>query len=338
VTDSTEDTAAGLNALASLSVGGRNTAVGFNALQATTEGGGNTAVGDGALEHTTTGSLNTAVGYGALPSQNDGIDNTAVGGLALGALSSGQHNTVVGQSAAEYLRSGTDNTIVGAAAMGSSQIGTVGLDGSRNTALGEGALFNNLGSDNIAIGRNAGIDFGNPNVSHNIAIGNVGMANDANIIRIGDGGPDLGGTHIETWLSGAVYGHIFVSTSDVNLKTDFREVEPAMILERLARLPVESWRFTTDSNGTRHIGPTAQDFYKAFALGGDDKHIVVTDEGGVALAAAKALNERLHDAQKELAREKALTARLQQELTALKSTVDQLITTRPGGTALPERP
>ena len=38
----------------------------------------------------------------------------------------------------------------------------------------------------------------------------------------------------------------------------------------------------------------AQDFHAAFALGGgDDKHINVGDEGGVALAAIQGLNQKL---------------------------------------------
>jgi hypothetical protein len=47
----------------------------------------------------------------------------------------------------------------------------------------------------------------------------------------------------------------------------------------------------------RHVGPMAQDFYTAFKVGEDDKHITSIDEDGVALAAIKALhhdNTRLH--------------------------------------------
>ncbi len=39
----------------------------------------------------------------------------------------------------------------------------------------------------------------------------------------------------------------------------------------------------------RHVGPMAQDFYAAFGLGLDDKHITTIDEGGVALAAIQGL-------------------------------------------------
>jgi hypothetical protein len=37
----------------------------------------------------------------------------------------------------------------------------------------------------------------------------------------------------------------------------------------------------------------AQDFYAAFSIGPDDKHIAVVDESGVALAAIQGLNQKL---------------------------------------------
>jgi hypothetical protein len=39
----------------------------------------------------------------------------------------------------------------------------------------------------------------------------------------------------------------------------------------------------------------AQDFYAAFGVGPDDKHIAVVDEGGVALAAIQGLNQKLKE-------------------------------------------
>ena len=39
----------------------------------------------------------------------------------------------------------------------------------------------------------------------------------------------------------------------------------------------------------------AQDFYAAFGIGADDKHISAVDEGGVALAAIQGLNQKLNE-------------------------------------------
>jgi hypothetical protein len=66
------------------------------------------------------------------------------------------------------------------------------------------------------------------------------------------------------------------------------------VLERVASLPISSWNFKTDET-TRHIGPMAQDFYAAFNVGTDDKHIATVDEDGVALAAIQGLNEKLKE-------------------------------------------
>jgi hypothetical protein len=60
----------------------------------------------------------------------------------------------------------------------------------------------------------------------------------------------------------------------------------------------------------------AQDFYAAFGLGEDDKHITTSDEGGVALAAIQGLNAKLE------AKVMELTARLsamQQQLNGIAS-------------------
>jgi hypothetical protein len=44
----------------------------------------------------------------------------------------------------------------------------------------------------------------------------------------------------------------------------------------------------------------AQDFYSTFNIGTDDKHIAPIDEGGVALAAIKGLNQKLEKENAEL--------------------------------------
>jgi hypothetical protein len=92
--------------------------------------------------------------------------------------------------------------------------------------------------------------------------------------------------------SGAVSAFEFITTSDRNLKEKFTPVNNQEILERVASLPISQWNFKTDAQ-TRHIGPMAQDFYTAFNVGTDDKHIATVDEDGVALAAIQGLNEKL---------------------------------------------
>ena len=94
--------------------------------------------------------------------------------------------------------------------------------------------------------------------------------------------------------SGPMFAQSFNPVSDRNLKDNFTPVSANDILEKVASLPITKWNFKTDGQ-TRHIGPMAQDFYAAFNVGTDDKHIATVDEDGVALAAIQGLNEKLKE-------------------------------------------
>jgi hypothetical protein len=110
------------------------------------------------------------------------------------------------------------------------------------------------------------------------------------------------------------------SLSDRNAKTAIAPLDDASILAKVASLPVSAWSYRSE-RGVRHVGPMAQDFYAAFGVGEDDRHITSIDEDGIALAAIKALHEenrqlalqmasiRAHDSAVE-ARDAALEARV----------------------------
>jgi hypothetical protein len=82
---------------------------------------------------------------------------------------------------------------------------------------------------------------------------------------------------------------VWTDNSDRTLKHDFRPLDRSSVLEKIARMPITSWSYKAEEPSIRHIGPMAQDFYSAFGLGLDDKHIGTIDEGGVALAAIQGL-------------------------------------------------
>jgi hypothetical protein len=88
-------------------------------------------------------------------------------------------------------------------------------------------------------------------------------------------------------------------SSDRNAKQDFTALNPRDVLAKVAALPITEWQYKAekdkDSAAARHIGPMAQDFSAAFALGHDEKHISVIDEGGVALVAIQGLNQKLDE-------------------------------------------
>ena len=105
---------------------------------------------------------------------------------------------------------------------------------------------------------------------------------------------DLQGSGSGIW-TGTVIGTLIGNVnqnSDRNLKEKFTPIDAREVLEQVAALPISVWNYKQDLD-TRHIGPMAQDFYAAFNVGTDDKHIATVDEGGVALAAIQGLNEKL---------------------------------------------
>ncbi|HEX3466779.1 MAG TPA: tail fiber domain-containing protein [Candidatus Elarobacter sp.] len=103
------------------------------------------------------------------------------------------------------------------------------------------------------------------------------------------------------------------SASDRNLKTDVARIDDAAVLDKVAALPVNRWSYKSE-RGVSHLGPMAQDFYAAFRVGEDDKHIASLDEDGVALAAIKALHA-------ENARQSARIAALERDVAALRALV-----------------
>jgi hypothetical protein len=91
----------------------------------------------------------------------------------------------------------------------------------------------------------------------------------------------------------------------------------------VAQLPLSEWSYKEDA-ATRHIGPMAQDFYSAFNVGTDDRHIAPIDEGGVALAAIQGLNQKL---EKKLEQKQTEIAELKERLHRL----EQIIHSSGGG-------
>jgi hypothetical protein len=73
------------------------------------------------------------------------------------------------------------------------------------------------------------------------------------------------------------------------------------VLEKLAHLPVSTWRYKTEPPEIRHLGPMAQDFMAAFGLGDSDKHINFVDANGVTIVAIQALYRRLVQLEAEVA-------------------------------------
>jgi trimeric autotransporter adhesin len=102
----------------------------------------------------------------------------------------------------------------------------------------------------------------------------------------GPAGPrSPGGTGVQLPAGGGAWSTL----SDRNTKINFATVNGSAILAQLANLSIQSWNYRAQGASIRHIGPTAQDFYAAFNVGEDDRHISTVDADGVALAAIQEL-------------------------------------------------
>lgn len=103
--------------------------------------------------------------------------------------------------------------------------------------------------------------------------------------------------------------------SDRNRKTELLPVDPRDALERVAALPLSTWRYIDDTSGARHLGPMAQDFYASFRLGSDETTIGTIDESGVAFAAIQGLHRAMRE-------KDARIATLEQEVQAQRRVAD----------------
>ncbi len=113
-------------------------------------------------------------------------------------------------------------------------------------------------------------------------------------------------------------GGSWSSISDRNAKENFQPVNAQDVLARVAALPLTSWNYKTQEKTIRHLGPMAQDFYAAFNVGEDEKHITTVDADGVALAAIQGLNQNLEETRTELKRRDAEIAELRARLERLE--------------------
>jgi hypothetical protein len=112
-------------------------------------------------------------------------------------------------------------------------------------------------------------------------------------------------------------GNAWSLASDRNLKQNFTPVDTRAILAKVVATPVTEWNLISQDPAIRHIGPMAQDFKAAFAVGEDDRHISATDADGVAFAAIQGLDEVVKE-------KDARIAELERRLSSLEAKIQQL--------------
>jgi len=114
-------------------------------------------------------------------------------------------------------------------------------------------------------------------------------------------------------------GGTWNNASDRNLKENFTPVDSQAVLEKVVQLPLTSWNYKAQSARVRHVGPVAQDFYAAFGLGQDDRHISTVDTAGISLAAIQALYAQNQELRAENANLRSRLAGLEVRLSALEA-------------------
>lgn len=72
------------------------------------------------------------------------------------------------------------------------------------------------------------------------------------------------------------------------------------VLAQVVQLPVSTWRYHWEPAHVRHLGPMAQDWWKAFGIGENDRTICCTDANGVAIVAIQALHRELTELRGEV--------------------------------------
>lgn len=225
-------------------------------------------------------------------------------GGAAGFIGGGLGNTMSGQYS--VLVGGTNNTVAGQrASLGggfhnSASGGASTVPGGNSNSAGGYASF---AAGNHANASRTGTFVWSDNSS---STSTTPTANNEFLARASGGVVFFSNSAMTTGVLLAAGSGTWSSLSDRAVKTNVTSIDDAGILNKVAAMPISEWSYTSE-HGVRHVGPMAQDFYSAFRVGEDNKHITSIDEDGVALAAIQALNRKL------AAKNAALAARLKSD-------------------------
>ena len=332
------------NATFAVMGGGSNNTIDTNAQYASILGGQLNNIFSSAHFSTIGGgkanNINVLAQYATIPG---GGGNTVAGNFsfAAGEYASALHNQtfVWNDNSAGTFQSTADNQFCVHAMGGIQLAGDVSLSGGaayQHMSLGGG---NSTGyfygsypkwGDGVHLGYNYYADASGVNHIPNTGGGTSRITAGYGEIILAVGGvnaaPSITMLHVTT--SGVCVNGTVSNCSDRNVKQDFAPVSPAQILDKVLQMPVSEWSYKMDA-ATRHIGPMAQDFYSAFNVGMDDKHIASIDEDGVALAAIQGLNQKLEEKEKEIQTLKNKAAQvdsLERRLNELERIVKSLTT------------
>ena len=204
-----------------------------------------------------------------------GNNNTATGYTALHSNTTGDRNVAIGQQALFSNTEGDNNVALGASALLNN------MTGDNNVALGFSALSNNTGTANIAIGNSAGaaLTMGNSNID--IGSNVVGVAGEANTLRIGQSifttfiagirGVTTGNANAIPVLIDSA-GQLGTTSSSRRFKKEIQPMDE--VSETILALKPVTFHYKTDATNTPQFGLIAEEVAQVNA------DLVVRDDKG----------------------------------------------------------
>jgi hypothetical protein len=269
-----------------------------------------------------------------------GANGATVGG-GIGNTAAEFGSTVGGGS--ENEASASNATVAGGHLNLASDTGTTVGGGQSNQASGLYAMVSG-GYSNVASGDYAAVCGGNDNTAsanYSFAAGRRAKANhtgafvwaDSSNFDFGSASANsfrvratngvrvvlgIDGSGNTTWSCLVNDGNSWSCSSDRNLKENLTPVHGRDILQRLNTVPIQTWNAKGQDPAVKHLGPTAQDFSAAFALGDDDTRISTIDLDGVALAAIQGVYQVVQEKAAQIGVLSAATTTQRQQIDILQ--------------------
>jgi hypothetical protein len=253
----------------------------------TISGGGYNSIGDGSSDASIAGGYDNRIGASTSPSAiGGGRENRIADGSRYNVISGGLSNAIPPTAVCATIPGGFQNTAT-----------------SYCFAAGQRASATNVGTFVWADSTEA--PFGSA-TTNEFAVRATGSARFVT-------GVDPSGIPV-AGVSLAAGSGSWSTLCDRYAKEHFEPADGQDILSRVATLPIQTWSYQSQNPSIRHIGPVAQDFFAAFQVGEDDRHISTVDADGVALAAIQGLNRKVE----------ADNASLRSELRAKETRITEL--------------
>jgi hypothetical protein len=252
-----------------------------------------------------TGQASIAMGYAA---NSGGSSSIAIGTRS---IASKDYSIAIGYNAS--------STSAGGVAIGNGAIAKA-----RNAyAIGSNAIASTENSISMGTNVNSGTAF-----TGSILIGDnsenilTPTGDNQFLVRASGGIKLFASSDMSTGVFVAKGSGSWSSISDVNKKTNFKDENPEDYLIKLSKINIQSWNYKSQNEAIRHIGVTAQDFYKNFQFGESDTTITDIDLAGVNMIAIKGLINRNNELTQKVTEQTQKIESLEKEYALLKSQIE----------------